>query len=184
MARGEEVGAEEPDPTEEPEVGCLGLLKFIVYAIVFVLLAGKFFTGSYLWEHELPNIKKLIPVRLRPRDCAWLSQLIGVVLQTNQRLYSERMLATFDGTDAERPVYLAVRLTMCIFRCADHGPCCEQIDGDVYDVSAGRRTYGPGGPYHMLYVLQLSSRTLVQTFLSAPEKTLPGRTAPAASARI
>ncbi|KZT13106.1 cytochrome b5 [Laetiporus sulphureus 93-53] len=111
VARGEEVGAEEPDPTEEPEVGCLGLLKFIVYAIVFLLLAGKFFTGSYLWEHELPNIKKLIP--------------------TNQRLYSERMLATFDGTNPERPVYLA-------------------IDGDVYDVSAGRRTYGPGGPYHML----------------------------------
>ncbi|KAF4980593.1 hypothetical protein FZEAL_3406 [Fusarium zealandicum] len=38
-------------------------------------------------------------------------------------------LATYDGIDAERPVYLA-------------------INGTVFDVSNGRRIYGPGGPYH------------------------------------
>lgn len=62
LARGEKVGPEEPDPTAEPEVGCLGLLKFLVYALVFIVLAGKFFTGSFLWEQELPNIRKWIPV--------------------------------------------------------------------------------------------------------------------------
>ena len=36
LARGEEVGPEEPDPTEEPEVGCLGLLKFLFVVFVFV----------------------------------------------------------------------------------------------------------------------------------------------------
>lgn len=62
LARGEAVGPEEPDPTEEPEVGCLGLLKFIVISLVVIVMAGKFFTGSYLWEHNLPDISKLIPV--------------------------------------------------------------------------------------------------------------------------
>ena len=62
LARGEEVGPEEPDPTEEPEVGCLGLLKFIVISLVVVILAGKFFTGSFLWEQDLPDISKLMPV--------------------------------------------------------------------------------------------------------------------------
>ena len=64
LARGEDVGPEEPDPTEEPEVGCLGLLKFILYATLFIILAGKFFTGSFLWEHELPNLRQFIPVRV------------------------------------------------------------------------------------------------------------------------
>ncbi|KAM5532720.1 hypothetical protein V8D89_013612 [Ganoderma adspersum] len=111
LARGEEVGPEEPDPTEEVEVGCLGILKFILYAALFVVLAGKFFTGSFLWEQELPNLRQFVP--------------------TNQRLFSESLLAQYDGTDAEKPVFIA-------------------IDGDVYDVSSNRATYGPGGSYHMM----------------------------------
>ena len=63
LARGEKVGPLEPDPTEEVEVGCLGLLKFFLYATIFVVLAGKFFTGSYLWELEPPNLRQFIPVR-------------------------------------------------------------------------------------------------------------------------
>ena len=61
LARGEEVGPEEPDPTAEPEIGCLGLLKFILYFWIAVVLAGKFFTGSYVWELELPNLSNYLP---------------------------------------------------------------------------------------------------------------------------
>lgn len=112
LARGEDVGPEELDPTDEPEVGCLGLLKFIVISAVVILLAGKFFTGSYLWEHDLSGLRKYIP-------------------QSDQRLFSEQSLATFSGEVDGRPLYLA-------------------IDGDVYDVSANRATYGPGGSYHFM----------------------------------
>ncbi|PKS11776.1 hypothetical protein jhhlp_001069 [Lomentospora prolificans] len=38
-------------------------------------------------------------------------------------------LAAFDGTDASKPIYLA-------------------INGTIYDVTPGRRIYGPGGSYH------------------------------------
>jgi predicted heme/steroid binding protein len=38
-------------------------------------------------------------------------------------------LARYDGTDPNLPVYLA-------------------IDGEIFDVSTGRKFYGPGGSYH------------------------------------
>ncbi|KIP09845.1 hypothetical protein PHLGIDRAFT_102163 [Phlebiopsis gigantea 11061_1 CR5-6] len=113
LARGEEVGPEEPDPQEEPEVGCLGLLKFLVISLVVVVLAGKFFTGSYLWEQDLT------------------SGLRFLAYKGDQRLFSERMLATFSGEVESMPIYIA-------------------IDGDVFDVSSNRATYGPGGSYHFM----------------------------------
>lgn len=39
-------------------------------------------------------------------------------------------LASYDGTDPTKPIYLA-------------------LNGTIYDVSAGRRIYGPGGSYHV-----------------------------------
>lgn len=66
LARGEDVGPQEDDPTAEQEVGLLGLLKFIVYLILFVVIAGKFFTGSFLWEYEgkWARLKTYWPVRM------------------------------------------------------------------------------------------------------------------------
>ncbi|KAG0698848.1 cytochrome b5-like heme/steroid binding domain-containing protein [Suillus ampliporus] len=111
LAKGEEVGPEEEDPTAEHEVGFLGLMKFIVYLILFVVVAGKFFTGSFLWEY----------------DGKWAR--LKTYWPNSGRLFSETYLATFDGSDPTKPLYLAV-------------------DGDVFDVSSNARTYGPGGPYH------------------------------------
>ncbi|PBK73043.1 cytochrome b5 [Armillaria solidipes] len=110
IARGEDGGREEPDPTAEVEVGVLGLLKFLVYALIIIALAGKFITGSYLWEYEgkWAQLKTYWP--------------------TTQRLFSERLLAEFDGSKPGRPIYLA-------------------IDGEVYDVTKGK-AYQPGGSYH------------------------------------
>jgi len=64
LSRGELVGPEERDPTAEEEIGLLGLLKFIVYALLIVVLAGKFFTGSLLWEYDgkWARMKTYLPV--------------------------------------------------------------------------------------------------------------------------
>jgi hypothetical protein len=65
IARGEAVGPEERDPTAEEEIGLLGLLKFLVYLLIFAGLAGKFVTGSYTWEYESKwtQLKTYWPVR-------------------------------------------------------------------------------------------------------------------------
>jgi len=47
-----------------------------------------------------------------------------------ERDYTLAELGTFDGSDTERPLLIAVR-------------------GKVYDVTPGRAFYGPGGPYAM-----------------------------------
>jgi hypothetical protein len=61
IARGEKVGPPEPDPTAQKEVGFIGLLKFIIFSILFLALAGKFITGSYTWEYDAKwlQVKKL-----------------------------------------------------------------------------------------------------------------------------
>ncbi|KAJ8523446.1 hypothetical protein ONZ45_g89 [Pleurotus djamor] len=111
IARGEKVGPLERDPTAEEEVGVWGLIKFLFYVFVIVALTSKFLTGSYIWES----------------DSKWLR--LQTYIPTNQRLFSERQLGTFDGSDPSKPTYLA-------------------IDGDVYDVSSGK-AYQPGGSYHL-----------------------------------
>lgn len=51
------------------------------------------------------------------------------MLQTGPLYLTLEELAAFDGTDETKPLYLA-------------------INGTIYDVSANRRTYGPGGSYN------------------------------------
>ncbi|KAH8830547.1 hypothetical protein DL96DRAFT_1593381 [Flagelloscypha sp. PMI_526] len=113
VAKGEASGKfTERDPTEEVEVNLGGALKFLVYALLIVLLAGKFFVGSWTWGTELENNK-------------WLK--VKTYFPDKERLFSEHMLAGFDGSVPGRPIYLA-------------------IDGEVYDVSEGS-AYQPGGSY-------------------------------------
>ncbi|KAG5925030.1 hypothetical protein E4U42_004481 [Claviceps africana] len=63
------------------------------------------------------------PAYLRPDW--WKAQLNGPIYLTEQQLLAH------DGRDPSKPLYLA-------------------INGTIYDVSNGRRMYGPGGSYHAL----------------------------------
>lgn len=64
LARGEEVGPEEPDPTAEREIGAWGIIKALLVLVAIALLAGKFFTDSYLWEYKgkWVKLKTYLPV--------------------------------------------------------------------------------------------------------------------------
>ncbi|KAJ2779741.1 Dihydrodipicolinate synthase [Coemansia javaensis] len=47
---------------------------------------------------------------------------------------------------------------------ADNGPVLIALDGRVYDVSAGRSFYGPGGPYSVFAGRDASRLMATQTF--------------------
>lgn len=99
IARGDpNPPAAEADPTAQHEIGILGLLKFLLYLAVGILLAGKFVTGEWGWGLEAgKQLRKIWP--------------------TQQRLFSEDLLGKFDGSVAGRPIYLAVRCVFFFFAC-------------------------------------------------------------------
>jgi len=100
------------------EIGLLGLCKLLVYVLLAVLLAGKFVTGEWFWGGEADVRKSLW--KLWPAE---------------QRLFSESLLAEFDGSDPHRPLYLAVRCVIAIFfppppvcvTCQQFPFCCSSL---------------------------------------------------------
>lgn len=109
------MGPLERDPTEEEEIGILGILKFIVIVLVCVSLAGKFFTGSYIWEYKGKwlQLKTYWPVSYELINFSSsglynVSFFPSVFTQQSQRLFSEGYLAQYNGQDG-KPSYLAVR---------------------------------------------------------------------------
>jgi hypothetical protein len=103
IARGDaNVPPAEPDPTAEKEIGLLDLLKFVLCVLVGILLVGKFVTGEWMWGgggNALVNLRRQW----------WWPQ------QQQQRLFSERLLGTYDGNDPDKPIYIAVRCVALLF---------------------------------------------------------------------
>ncbi len=56
-------------------------------------------------------------------------RLLPLTTQNPPRYMTLQELAAYDGTNPDQPIYLS-------------------INGTIFDVSAGRRIYGPGGSYH------------------------------------
>ncbi|KAI1330569.1 putative heme binding protein [Xylariaceae sp. FL0255] len=102
---------EEDDYT--PWVDILRVLSFLIFAscgLSYLVSNGESFT----WGVKHPP--KYLQVDW------WKAQLRGPLYLTPAEL------ATYDGTDEGKPLYLA-------------------INGTIYDVSSNRRTYGPDGSY-------------------------------------
>jgi len=105
---------EEDESYTSHVVDVFRLLTFLILAYI-----GLSYLVSYgeTYSLGLPNAPKYFKVNW------WKKQLRGPIYLTPEEL------ATYDGTDASKPIYLA-------------------INGTIYDVSANARTYGPGGSYH------------------------------------
>lgn len=116
-ARGEELSDWEDDP-ERPvqrESTIMVIFKTLFVLFAIITLSGRFITGSMIWGY----------------NGKWVHLKTYWPFEESGKLFTEQMLAKFDGSNPALPIYLA-------------------IDGKVYDVSANRRTYGPGGSYHLM----------------------------------
>ncbi|RDL35446.1 putative membrane steroid-binding protein 2 [Venustampulla echinocandica] len=90
----------------------------ILRSLVFVLLVSSAVSYFVTRESFVWNVER--PVWSRPEAIkAWIQ---------GPKQYTEDALAAYDGTDPDLPILLA-------------------LNGTVYDVSKGRRHYGPGGGY-------------------------------------
>ncbi|KIH90805.1 heme steroid-binding protein domain protein [Sporothrix brasiliensis 5110] len=120
-------GKKRPRVEEEdeysPYLDIFRVLTFLLLAscgLSYLVSGGE----SFLWgmQHR-PNYLKL---------SWWKMQYVGGdhgPYSSGPRYFTLEELAEYDGSVVEKPVYLS-------------------IDGNVFDVSAGRHIYGPGGSYH------------------------------------
>ncbi|PVG03587.1 cytochrome b5 [Serendipita vermifera] len=106
---------DDPDAPREEESFFVTTIKTLFIIVAIVALSGKFVTGSMTWGYQ----------------GKWVQWRTYWPFEGSGSLFTEQMLAKYDGSDPKLPIYLA-------------------IDGDVYDVSANRATYGPGGSYHLM----------------------------------
>ncbi|KUJ21610.1 cytochrome b5 [Mollisia scopiformis] len=95
------------------------ILLDVARTIVFLLLASSAISylvtrESFVWGVKRPGWSRPEAIR------AWIQ---------GPTQYTDSDLLSYDGTDASKPILLA-------------------INGTIYDVSAGRKHYGPGGSYH------------------------------------
>ncbi|TVY25735.1 Cytochrome P450 regulator, partial [Lachnellula hyalina] len=109
-----------PIPKEvlEKEDGSGFPLLDILRALVFVLLASSALSYFVTGESFFWGVQ-------RPK---WSRLDVVKAYMAGPKQYTDADLALYDGTNPELPILLA-------------------INGTIYDVSAGRKFYGPGGSY-------------------------------------
>lgn len=133
------IDAERTIKTERTGISLLDILRVIAGLALVSCALSYFVTGtSYTWNLDPWFLQ---PTRLR----AWsvcISRQITLShtkrtkptdththAQDGPVRLTDDQLRAYDGTDASKPLYLA-------------------LNGTIYDVSAGRHAYGPGGSYH------------------------------------
>lgn len=150
-----EASSKLPDePTEKPKAVPLGKKAKdeddyspwldVVRVLTFLLLASSGLSylvssgESFFWSMKVPPkyLQKewwtdqfVRPPTALARTAHPFRNPLTDTIQRGPIQLTPAELATYDGTDASKPLYLA-------------------INGTIYDVTPGARMYGPGGSYH------------------------------------
>jgi len=115
----------------------LDIFRVLTFVILVSSALSYFVTReSFVWGLERPDFTRLDvlkswlvttpPLPLLLQD----TLLTPVAPQNGPIQYTDADLKAYDGTDPTKPILLA-------------------INGTIYDVSNGRKHYGPGGSYHL-----------------------------------
>lgn len=108
-------------------------------------VVSNFVTGGPAWGYEA-QIRKFFKRNVwKVNNTSFLRALLSSMTdrrdapshtrsQPNPRTLTLAQLWTYSGANPNRPIYIS-------------------IEGQVYDVSASRRIYGPGGSYNVMWIL-------------------------------
>ncbi|MCR4285709.1 MAG: hypothetical protein NUW00_02310 [Candidatus Kaiserbacteria bacterium] len=110
----------------------LVVVFFIVLCIY--LYSGEIYTTFVVDTDQINNTATIIDTSSQPEiliDTPITTVNEESPAPTTLPAYTTASLAQFNGEDPTLPIYIA-------------------FDGDVYDVSSGRKFYGPEGTYHFL----------------------------------
>lgn len=111
------------DLASRPPSGSSSRYTPLLLIFLFLPLLSSFLTGTSYTFHLAPHV---VP----PVSKWWRLSSINPNRST-LRTFTPHQLSRYDGKREDRPLYIA-------------------LAGDVYDVSANRRIYGPGGSYSMM----------------------------------
>ena len=125
---GEDVAVEDPGKG----FGVMDILRILGGLVLLSSALSWFITGeSVLWGYkpwfsQWGQVQSWIVSCLLSRDMSLWDGTNG--LQRGPLYLTDLELAAYDGTDPKLPIYVG-------------------LNGSIYDVSASRTTYGPGGSY-------------------------------------
>ncbi|KAK7208441.1 hypothetical protein BZA70DRAFT_273736 [Myxozyma melibiosi] len=122
------------------KVTAFEIVRLIFTVLVINFLLSYFITDSYFWNYDSlilrPRYLQFLLYRALDASGA-LPHLLPFLPSSSQlhtfsypRNFTDSELALYNGKTPGLPIYLA-------------------INSSVFDVSEGRTSYGPGGPYHI-----------------------------------
>ncbi|EME40024.1 hypothetical protein DOTSEDRAFT_74781 [Dothistroma septosporum NZE10] len=123
--------SEGPGPNLEPNIRVVGSMAFVFIALIVAIFYYKVDNRENGPFATWVNLNYPIVERTLNRPKVTPIPMFGAQAQetTGQIKLTEEELKEFDGTDADKPIYLG-------------------INGTIFDVSASPAFYGPGGHYN------------------------------------
>jgi dihydrofolate reductase len=140
------------------------LVRFAIMSVAIAMVTGLFVAGDPLWGYrgKYTKLRTYLPVsvlvadggRRKEEHRADTTRFYRVRNQYREKIFSLPELAMYNGRDEKKPIYVSALGQAAWYsktrrKLTKAGMVTLQIAilGDVYDVTEGRRIYGPGGYY-------------------------------------